>query len=198
MHAHPQRWWFWALRAVATTLFAIIAIAYPPFTSALAVHLYGAYVKLDGFVLIGMNVHSNGQRSWLLLAGLVALASGLTILVWPASDASALAIALGGLAILRGALEAADAFINQGSRRERRLRVFSAMLLVTFGLMLGVHSWLGLPRLVLGFALHATLAGLSQFAIAFEQARDARMHTPPPTLNGGAQAVISRMTGHKV
>ena len=197
MHAHPQRWWFWVLRAVATTLFAIIALMYPPFTSALAVHLYGAYVKLDGFVLIGMHVHDKRRRSWLLLAGLVALASGLTILVWPSSEASALAIALGAMAILRGALEAADAFTNQGSRRERTMRLFSAMLLVTFGLMLGAHSWIGLPRLVLGFALHATLAGLSQFTIAFEQARQ-YPHTPPPRLSGRAQPVPSRMTGHKV
>jgi uncharacterized membrane protein HdeD (DUF308 family) len=172
MHPHTQRWLFWFIRAATTGLFAGIAIVFPPLNAALAIHLYGAYVKLDGFLLIGLNASMDEERPWLLWAAVVAVLSGVAILVWPVSSPVLLFFTLAGLSIVRGAFELLSALASKTPQRS--LRVLNAGLIMLLGVMLAAHGPLVLSEMVTGFAIYASLSAIGQLAIGFEQrAQDA-------------------------
>ena len=179
MDMRHHSWWFWMVRASSTAVFALIAILYPPLTSALALHLYGAYVKLDGFLLIALYASGRDRGAWLLMAGLAAIAAGITILVWPATGGAGIAYTLAALSVLRGLFEVANALVSEARSWERVLRLSSAALIITFGLMLGIYDTLGLNLLIVGFALQATLAAVCQLAVGLEQ-RSQTPQLPPP------------------
>jgi uncharacterized membrane protein HdeD (DUF308 family) len=179
VNTHHDLWWLWILRAISTAMFAMIAIAYPPLTSTLAVYLYGAYVKLDGFVLIGLNTNGNVRQPWLLVAGIVAIASGVTILMWPFAGSDALVLTLATLAIARGALEAVPPILDGRLMWERRLRIVVATLIVAFGFVLVAHEPLNLRIMIGAFALFASLTSVSQLAIGFAQ-RTRHLEQPKP------------------
>ena len=179
VNTHHDLWWLWILRAISTAMFAMIAIAFPPLTSPLAVYLYGAYVKLDGFVLIGLNTNGNVRQPWLLVAGIVAIASGVTILLWPFAGSDALVLTLATLAIARGALEAVPPILDRRLMWERRLRIAVATLIIAFGFVLVAHEPLNLRLMVGAFALFASLTSASQFAIGLAQ-HARRLEQPAP------------------
>jgi uncharacterized membrane protein HdeD (DUF308 family) len=178
MKPNEDLWWLWILRAISTAIFAMIALAFPPLTSSLAVYLYGAYLKLDGFVLIGLNANSKVRSSWLLAAGVVAIASGIAILIWPAAEFTALLSTLAVLAVVRGALEAVPPLRTAYSNRERGLRLAVAGLILSFGLLLTVHEHL---RVLIGaFAVAASVSAICQLAIGLEQLAKSNQRPAPP------------------
>lgn len=186
-------WWLWVLRSAVTAMFALITIAFPPLTSVLAIYLYGAYVKLDGFVLIGLHVNSSTTRPWLFVAGMVALISGLAILMWPASAPASLLYTLAVLAVVRGVLEAAQAITQHTRLWQRGLRVTAGGLIASFGMVLAAHEPLSRGVLVGAFALHASLISACQFAVGLESwSRNLGKDVPPPSRNTGDRASISR------
>ncbi len=179
MKTYHNLWWLWILRSVSTATFALIAIAFPPLTSSLAVYLYGAYVKLDGFVLIGLNTNGNVRQPWLLIAGIFAIASGVTVLLWPLATSEPLIYTLAALAIARGALEAVPPILHDELRWERGLRIGVGGLIITFGLVLAAHEPLNLRLLIAAFALQASLTAVCQLAIGLDQ-RSGHVERPTP------------------
>ena len=193
MNTHHDLWWLWILRAISTAMFAMIAIAFPPLTAPLAVYLYGAYVKLDGFVLIGLNTNGNVRQPWLLAAGIVAIASGVMILLWPFAGSDALILALATLTIARGALEAVPPILDGRLVWERRLRFAVACLIIAFGFVLLAHEPLNLRIMIGGFALYASLTSASQLAIGLAQrARHLAQPTPRHPRSRQARPPVNR------
>jgi uncharacterized membrane protein HdeD (DUF308 family) len=190
MNATHKLWWLWIMRSLVTAAFAMIAIAFPPLNTALAVYLYGAYVKLDGFLLIGLNT-SEQSRS-LLIAGVFALGSGVAILLWPLAAPESLLYTLAALAIARGGLEGFNSFRNTPGQRERTLRVGSATAITAGGVILAAHEPLALPVLIGGFAIQASLASVFQLAVGIEQwSHHMQQPTPPERGTTRSRAPLS-------
>jgi uncharacterized membrane protein HdeD (DUF308 family) len=179
MNTKHDLWWLWILRSAATATFAMIAIAFPPLTSSLAVYLYGGYVKLDGFLLIGLNTSSDVKRPWLLIAGVVAVGSGVAILLAPASATHGLLYVLAALAVVRGVLEAKHAICDEQQIRKCALRILGGSFIGIFGLVLAAHEAVELRTLIDAFALQALLTSACQFAVGVEQ-WSKRMHESTP------------------
>ena len=192
MNTNHGLWWLWILRSISTALFAMIAIAFPPLTSSLAVYLYGAYVNLDGFVLIGLNTNGSVRRPWLLIAGSAALMSGIAILLWPTTASVGLIYTLATLAVIRGTLEAVQPIVNERFQWERGLRIATAALILAFGFVLAAHEPLGLRFLVGAFALQACLTSVCQLGVGLEQwSRYAELPTPRKPRSEQKRAPIS-------
>jgi uncharacterized membrane protein HdeD (DUF308 family) len=173
MNRNPDSWWLWMVRAASTVSFAMIAIVFPPLTPALALLLYGAYVNLDGFALIGMHITSRNRRGWLLSAGVLAWITGVTILLSVSTEAGPLTYVLATLTVMRGSAELI-AGLTHHRTWEGTLRLTGALSIVVFGLALGAHERLSLSVLVLCFALHATFSSFCQFGVGLEQSGHAR------------------------
>lgn len=186
-------WWLWVLRSAATAIFAVVAVTFPPLTGALAIYLYGAYVKLDGFLLLGLNAESRTAGPYLMVAGVAALMSGLAILMWPASAPQSLLYTLAVLTIVRGVLEAIQAIRQRIQLWERGVRIIAAGLIVSFGLVLAAHEPLSRGVLVGAFALHAGFVSTCQFVIGLEQwSRHPGKHPPHTTGTAHGRASVSR------
>src|SRR4051812_18340663 len=105
-------WWVLALRGVLAILFALIAFFLPGVTLAVLVLIFGAYAFVDGiFALIaGLRAASHhGRSAPLLIEGVLNLALGILVLLWPGAAVVALiwiiaiwAIATGVLLIAAG------------------------------------------------------------------------------------------------
>lgn len=189
LHLHSS--WLWMIRAVSTGLFAVIAIAFPPLTSTLAVHLYGAYVNFDGFALIGCNASGHDKRGGMLIAGLLAVASGLAILMWPTSHETMLILTLAVLAVGRGLVEGLSALARTVPAPERQIRLANAVLIMLYGFILTAHEPLKLPTLVTAFAAYAVICAICQFSVGVKlhsrtthQPPAPRRPTPKPSAQG--------------
>jgi uncharacterized membrane protein HdeD (DUF308 family) len=182
MNSKPDLWWLWILRSAATAAFAMIVIAFPPLTTSLAIYLYGGYVKLDGFLLIGLNTNGDVRRPWLLIAGVLGVASGVAILLWPVSHSETLLYLLAAFAGGRGMLEAAHTITHRNRLREYGPRIMSGGIIALFGLVLAAHEPLSLRVLFGAFAVHAAMASACQFMVGLEQwsrrLRDETSRTP--------------------
>jgi len=105
-------WWALALRAVAAILFGVIAFALPGPTLAVIVVVFGAYTIIDGVLALvaafrGLRHHERWGA--MLLEGLVNLAAGAIVLLWPGIGVLALVYLVAAWALLTGALEIAMA-----------------------------------------------------------------------------------------
>ena len=193
MKHNYELWWLWVLRSAATAMFAMIAVTFPPLTSVLAIYLYGGYVKLDGFLLLGLNAESSTAGPYLVVAGVASLMSGLAILMWPASAPASLLYTLAVLTVVRGVLEAVQAIRQRTHLWERGLRVIAAGLIVSFGIVLAAHDPLSRGVLVGAFALHACLISACQFVIGLEQwSRHLAKRAPHSTRNTHGRAPVGR------
>jgi uncharacterized membrane protein HdeD (DUF308 family) len=167
MNMYPQSWWLWILRAATTALFTLIAILYPPLNTVLALHLYGAYVNLDGFSLVALHAANRNDRAWLVYAAVVAWVSALTVLLGSAPERFSLTFVLAALAMARGVLEGIDARQLNPSR-ERTLRLLTAVLITGFGALLSAYRMVDLRTLVVCFGLYGAICSLGQLGVGLE------------------------------
>ncbi len=141
-----RNWWALALRGVVAIVFAIIAFALPGLTLEVFVLVFAVYAIVDGVfaIIAGMRAAEHHERSWpFFLEGLLDVAAGVIIVLWPGLSLLALVIFVGVWAVMTGI----------------------ALLIAAFGLRRLHGEWLlivnGIASLLLGiFFLISPIAGV--------------------------------------
>ena len=103
---------FLVLGGCAGIAVGILALAWPGMTLGFLISLFGAYAILDGLsnLLHGLTESSLHGRSWATAAqGLVGIAIGMVVSLWPGVTALMLVALVGTWAILRGMFEVIEA-----------------------------------------------------------------------------------------
>lgn len=100
-------WWLWLLLGLVSVGAGVIAILHPDLTALVLVLMMGANAIVTGILEIAIAVRQREviQREWLLiLAGIVSIAFGVLVFLFPAAGALAMVWMIGVWAIASGVL----------------------------------------------------------------------------------------------
>jgi uncharacterized membrane protein HdeD (DUF308 family) len=117
-------------------VFAVVILIWPRIGLTALIALFGAFALLSGFATIGgaFSVPMPGnRRAWLLFEGLLGIAVGVVVVIWPGLSALGLLYAIGAWAIAIGIFEIALTFYVPISGRRSLLLGLSGLLSIAFG-----------------------------------------------------------------
>jgi uncharacterized membrane protein HdeD (DUF308 family) len=175
--------------------FAIAIVVWPSISLSVLIGLFGAFALVSGGATVvgAFNVPVPGkQRAWLVLEGLLGVAVGVVVFVWPDLSALGLLYAIGAWAIALGIAEFVLAFNLPISGRRSLLLGLSGLLSTAFGVIMFAEPGAGAIALLALIAAFALVTGVMQIAYALELRRVVgelerpfRRHTPPKLVPHG-------------
>jgi uncharacterized membrane protein HdeD (DUF308 family) len=188
-------WKVTALRGALAIAFAVVILIWPNIGLTALVALFGAFALVSGLATIvgAFNLPMRGgERAWLVIEGLLGIAVGVVVLVWPDLSARGLLYAIAAWAITLGIFEIALAFVLPLSGGRSLLAMLGGLLSVAFGAVMFAHPGAGAVALLALIAALALVTGVMQIAFALELRRvvvelehRVRSHgTPKPVTHG--------------
>ncbi|GIH26118.1 hypothetical protein Aph01nite_44280 [Acrocarpospora phusangensis] len=165
------RWQALAVRGVLAIIFGLIALIWPAITLKALVITFGVYALVNGVYTIygAFRDRASGERGWLLFSGIVSLAAGIAVLVWPAITALALMLLIGAWFLVTGVIEIVGAAVRRKELEGEWLMVLSGALAVIFGLILLIWPGAGALALVALIAIFAIVMGVAMLVEAFRE-----------------------------
>jgi uncharacterized membrane protein HdeD (DUF308 family) len=188
-------WKTTALRGALAIAFAVVILIWPNIGLATLIALFGAFALVSGVSTIAGAFSvpvTRGRRAWLVVEGLLGIAVGVAVVVWPDLSALGLLYAIAAWAIALGIFEIALAFDLPLSSGRSLLLALSGVLSVVFGVIMFAHPGAGAVALLALVGAFALVTGAMQIAFALELRRAgqeledrARPHaTPTPVTQG--------------
>jgi uncharacterized membrane protein HdeD (DUF308 family) len=167
-------WRTTALRGALAIAFAVVILIWPNIGLTALIALFGAYALVSGVTTIAgafnAPVRRDG-RAWLAFEGLVSIAVGVIVFVWPDLSALGLLYAIAAWAIALGILEMSLAFAAPISGGRSLLLALGGVLSVAFGVVMFAHPGAGAVALLALIAAFALVTGAIQVAFALELKR---------------------------
>lgn len=167
-------WKVTALRGVLAIVFAVVILIWPSIGLSALLALFGAFALVSGIATIAgaFNLPTRGvQRAWLVVEGLLGVAVGVVVFVWPDLSALGLLYAIAALAIALGIFEMSLAFVLPISGGRSLLVVLGGLLSIAFGVIMFAHPGAGAVALLALVAAFALVTGITQVAFALELRR---------------------------
>jgi uncharacterized membrane protein HdeD (DUF308 family) len=167
-------WKTTALRGVLAIAFAVVILIWPDIGLTTLIALFGAYALVSGVTTIVGVVSSpvrGDRRAWLVFEGLLSVAVGVVVFVWPDLSALGLLYAIAAWAIALGIFEMSLAFALPLSGGRSLLLALSGILSVAFGVVMFAHPGAGAVALLALVAAFALVTGAMQIAFAVELRR---------------------------
>ncbi len=157
------------VRGVVGIVAGILAMFWPGITITFLVVLFGAYAFIDGVtnVAIAMRRSPDGTRSWsTLLQGLVGVAAGVLVFIWPGPATLALLLLIAVWATVTGALEIVAAVRLRREIKGEWLLALSGTLSIVFGVFLILFPALGAIALAWALGAYTAASGAILAALA--------------------------------
>jgi uncharacterized membrane protein HdeD (DUF308 family) len=164
-------WKVTALRGALAIAFAVVILIWPNIGLATLIALFGAFALVSGVSTIAGAFSlpvTRGRRAWLVVEGLLGIAVGVAVVVWPDLSALGLLYAIAAWAIALGVFEIALAFDLALSSGRSLPLALSGVLSVAFGVIMFAHPAVALLALIAAFAV---VTGAMQIAFALELRR---------------------------
>lgn len=182
LHILSQNWGWLLLRGILSLVFGVLAFTWPLLTLKVLVLLYGAYALVDGvFALVGaITGGSTVPRWWLALIGMVSLAAGVAVLLWPGLSALALLVFIGATTVVRGLFEIAGAIALRKEIDNEWLLILSGLASVAFGTLVILFPGGGAIAMVWVIAAYSVALGVLLTVFALRLRKHGHNH-PLPT-----------------
>ena len=178
-----RNWWALALRGVAAVLFGLLALALPGATLAALVILFGAYALVDGaFALVTAARAVGRHAAWLgsLVEGVLGVAAGVAVFLWPGITTVALLALIALWAILTGIVEVVAAVRLRRELDGEWLLGLSGLVSILFGVVLLARPAAGALALIWAIGAYAILFGALLLGFAWRlRGRQAHSRTTP-------------------
>jgi uncharacterized membrane protein HdeD (DUF308 family) len=174
-----------AVRGVLAIAFAVVILVWPKIGLTALLALFGAFALVSGLSTIVGAFRlpvEGGRRAWLVIDGLLGVAVGVVVFVWPDLSALGLLYAIGAWAIALGIFELSLAFALPLSGGRALLVVLGGLLSIAFGVIMFAHPGAGAVALLSLIAAFALVTGIMQIAFAIELRRvavDVRSRVEP-------------------
>jgi uncharacterized membrane protein HdeD (DUF308 family) len=164
-------WRATALRGAVGIAFAILILAWPGIGLTALIALFGAFALVSGVATIAgaFSLRLTGsRRAWLVIEGLLGVAVGVLVFIWPGLSALGLLYAIAAWAIALGIFEIALSFNLPISGRRSLLLGLSGLLSIAFGVIMFAKPGAGAIALLALIAAFALVSGVTQVVLAFE------------------------------
>ena len=173
-HALARIWKVIALRGSAAIAFAVVILVWPNIGLATLIALFGAFALVSGFATIAGAFDlpiQGGQRASLVVEGILGVAVGVVVFIWPELSGLGLLYVVAAWAIALGIFEIALAFVLPIRGGRSLLVVLGGLLSVAFGVIMFAHPGAGAVALLTLIAAFAMVTGVMQIAFALELRR---------------------------
>jgi uncharacterized membrane protein HdeD (DUF308 family) len=167
-------WKFTALSGVVAIAFAVVVLVWPSIGLTTLIALFGAFAFVSGAATIAGAFNlpiRGGERAWLVFEGLLGVAVGVAVFIWPDLSALGLLYAIAAWAIALGIFEIAFAFVLPLSGGRSLLTVLGGVVSVAFGVIMFMHPGAGAVALLALVGAFAFVTGVMQIAFALELRR---------------------------
>jgi uncharacterized membrane protein HdeD (DUF308 family) len=167
-------WKATALRGAVAVAFAVVVLIWPSIGLTALIALFGAFALVSGLATVGgafsVPMPSN-RRAWLVIEGLLGIAVGVVVFIWPGLSALGLLYAIAAWAVAIGIFEIALSFSLPISGRRSLLLGLSGLLSIAFGVIMFAKPGAGAIALLALIAAFALVSGVMQIVFAFELRR---------------------------
>ena len=167
-------WKTTALRGALAIAFAVVALIWPDIGLSTLIALFGAFALVSGVATIAGAFsipRQSTQRGWLVVEGLLGVAAGVVVFLWPGLSALGLLYVIAAWAIGLGAFEFALTFALPISGGRKLLMALGGLLSIAFGVIMFAHPGAGAIALLALVAAFAFVSGVMQIAFALELRR---------------------------
>lgn len=167
-------WKITALRGALAIAFSVVILIWPNIGLSALIALFGALALVSGLATIVGAFQlpiRGGERAWLVVEGLLGIAVGVVVFVWPDLSALGLLYAIAAWAIAMGVFEIALSFVLPVSGGRSLLMVLGGVLSIAFGVIMFGHPGAGAVALLALVAAYALVTGVMQIAFALELRR---------------------------
>jgi uncharacterized membrane protein HdeD (DUF308 family) len=169
-----QMWKAMALRGAFAIAFSVVIIVWPKIGLTALIALFGAFALVSGIATIAGAFSvplPRNRRAWLVIEGLLGIAVGVVVFIWPSLSALGLLYAIAAWAIASGIVEIALSFELPISGRRSLLLGLSGVLSIAFGAIMFAEPGAGAVALLALIAAFALVTGVMQVVFAFELRR---------------------------
>ena len=167
-------WRATALRGAVAIAFAFLILIWPSIGLTALIALFGAFALVSGLATIvgAFSVPTPGNRRVLLvIEGLLGVAVGVVVVIWPGLSALGLLYAIAAWAIAIGILEIALSLSLPISGRRSLLLALSGLLSIAFGVIMFAKPGGGAIALLALVAAFALVSGVMHVVLALELRR---------------------------
>jgi uncharacterized membrane protein HdeD (DUF308 family) len=167
-------WKAMALRGAVAIAVAVLILVWPSIGLSALIALFGAFALVSGLATIvgAFSVPLTGsRRAWLVIDGLLGVAVGVVVFIWPGLSALGLLYAVAAWAIVIGTFEIALSFNLPISGRRSLLLGLSGLLSIAFGVIMFAKPGAGAIALLALIAAFALVSGVMQIVFALELRR---------------------------
>ena len=129
--------WALGLNGALWIVFGVVILAWPGISLYALTILFGAFALASGIIHIGSAISGGepGERGWLVVSGLLGIAVGVMVLVWPNISALALLYVIGAYAIALGIIAIGGAFWLPIDGGDTVLMILTGVLAILFGIV---------------------------------------------------------------
>ena len=162
LHALAKNWWLVLLRGIAGIVFGVLAFSWPGLTLLTLVLFYGAYALVDG--IIALTAAFTGRARplptwWLIVVGLLGIATGLVSFLWPGITAIVLVLFIGAWAVAHGIFEIIGAIQLRHEIDNEWMLILAGVLSVIFGLAILAMPGAGALGLIWAIGAYSIVFG---------------------------------------
>ena len=169
-----RTWKLMAFEGALAIVFSLVIVIWPDIGLSALIALFGAFAFLSGVATLAsaFTVQLPGKRRvWLAIEGLLGVAVGVAVVIWPDLSALGLLYAIAVWAIATGILEIVLSFELPISGRRSLLLGLGGLLSIAFGTIMVAEPGAGAIALLALIAAFALVTGVMQIALAFELRR---------------------------
>jgi uncharacterized membrane protein HdeD (DUF308 family) len=181
-----RTWKTVALCGLLAIAFGVVALVWPDIGLTTLIALFAAFALATGLTVLYSAFTAalpRDQRAWLAFDGILAIAVGVVVLVWPDLSARALLFAIAAWAVASGVLELVlGAFVLPVTAGRSLLLMLWGLVSVAFGVVMFAEPGEGALVLLALIAAFAIVTGVMEIAYAYELRRvaDELKHRPEP------------------
>jgi uncharacterized membrane protein HdeD (DUF308 family) len=165
-------WRLIALCGVLSFAFGVALLVWPDIGLDALLALFGAFALVVGVVTLVESFRlpfaPGGQRAWLAFEGLLGIAVGVVVVVWPDLSARGLLYAIAAWAIAAGVVQLSAAFVLPLSGGRRVLFLLGGLVSAAFGVIMFARPGAGAVALLALIAAFAIVMGVLEIGFAFE------------------------------
>ena len=158
-------WWFIMARGLLALALGLAALFWPTATLVLLIRLVAIYALVDGVVGLVSAFRARDLRSN-LAPGLISIAVGLILLVWPDLTGRVLLIIVGLWALFQGAMLALAGIETEADDPDRMPAIIIGGVAAIVGLVLAIWPGTGAVTIAWAIGIAALLIGASLVYLA--------------------------------
>ncbi|MBU0731947.1 HdeD family acid-resistance protein [Patescibacteria group bacterium] len=169
-------------RGCVAILFGIIALAWTGMTVELLVYLFAFFALLAGILsLVGAGMAMKHHEKWwiFLIYGLIDIAIGIIVLVWPGLTLAFLIYLIAIWAIASGTVQLFSAFASGWSDAPKWVLVLGGILSIILGFLIILYPISTTVVLIYFLAIYAIIFGIIMIVVGIQSRKEFKKEDKP-------------------